>query len=64
MLQEGFKKGVSGSNLYMKMDKEKLLITLVYFDDLIFASNVDEMSHKFALNMSKRFEMSMIGELS
>ena len=37
--QEGFKKGVAGSNLYMKMDKEKLLITLVYVDDLIFSRN-------------------------
>ena len=48
----------------MKMDKEKLQITLVYIDDLIFASNDEEMSHEFALNMSKKFEMSMIGELS
>ena len=62
--QEGFKKGVVGRNLYMKMDKEKLLITLVYVDDLIFARNDEEMSHEFALNMSKKFEMSMIGELS
>ena len=53
--QEGFKKGVAGNNLYMKMDKEKLLITLVYVDDLIFASHNEEMSHEFALNMSKKF---------
>ena len=46
--QQGFKKGVEGSNLYMKMDEDKLLVTLVYVDDLIFASNNDEMSHEFA----------------
>lgn len=62
--QQNFKKGVAGSNLYIKMDKDKLLITLVFVDDLIFASNNDEMSHEFAQNMSKEFEMSMIGELS
>ena len=35
------------------------MITLVYVD-----SNDDKMSHEFSLNMSKRFEMSMIGQLS
>ena len=62
--QEGFKKEVAGSNLYMKIDKDKLLITLVYIDGLIFSSNDDKMSHEVSLNMSKRFEISMIGELS
>lgn len=62
--QQNFKKGVAGNNLYMKMDEDILLITLVYVDDLFFASNNDEMSHEFAQNMSKEFEMSMIGELS
>ena len=62
--QQGFKKGVAGSNLYIKTDEGKLLVTLVYVDDLIFASNNDELSHEFSQNMSKEFEMSMIGELS
>ena len=46
--QHGFKKGVAGSNLYIKTNEDKLLVTLVYVDDLIFASNNDEMSHEFA----------------
>eukprot|EP00253_Pinus_taeda_P022104 PITA_22104 len=62
--QQGFKKGVARSNLYIKTDKDKLLVTLVYVDDMIFASNNDEMSHEFSQNMSKEFEMSMIGDLS
>ena len=62
--QQGFKKGVAGSNLYIKMDEDKLLVTLVYVDDLVFDSNNDEMSHEFAQNMSKEFEISMIGDLS
>ena len=36
--QQGFKKGLVGSNLYMNIDKDKLLATLVYADDLIFAA--------------------------
>jgi len=55
---------VVGSNLYMKMDKDKLLVTLVYVDDLIFASIDDEMNHEFSQNMSKEFKMSIIVELS
>lgn len=62
--KKNFKKGVAGSNIYMKMDEDKLLITLVYVDDMIFASHNDEMSHAFSQNMSKELEMSMIGELS
>eukprot|EP00253_Pinus_taeda_P010002 PITA_10002 len=42
---------------------DNMLITLVYLDDLIFGSYNDEMSHKFAQETSKEFEMSMIGEL-
>ena len=62
--QQGFKKGVARSNLYIKTDEGKLLVALVYVDDLIFASNNDEMSHEFSQNMSKEFEILMIGELS
>lgn len=46
------------------MDEGNLLITLVYVDDLIFGKNNDELCHKFAQDMSKEFQMSMIGELS
>eukprot|EP00253_Pinus_taeda_P013863 PITA_13863 len=62
--QKGFKKGVVVSNLYIKTDEDKLLVTFVYVDDLIFSSNNDEMSHEFPKNISKEFEMSMIVELS
>lgn len=54
---------MAGRNLYIKIDQGKLLVALVYVDDLIFASNNDEMSHEFSQNMSKEFEMSMIGEM-
>ena len=51
--QQGFKKGVAGSNLYIKTDEVKLLVTLAYVDDMIFAGKNDEMSHEFSQNMSK-----------
>lgn len=62
--QKGFKRGVVGKNIYIEMEKENLLITLAYVDDLIFGRNDNGTSHGCALEMSKEFEMSMIGELS
>jgi len=46
--QEGFKRGVVDINVYIKIEKNKLLVTIVYVDDLIFRSNDDDMSHKFS----------------
>jgi hypothetical protein len=37
---------------------------VVYVDDIIFGSNDDRMSQKFANEMKKESEMSMLGELS
>ena len=34
--QQGFSKGSADSNLYTKMDTDKLLIIVVYVDDIIF----------------------------
>jgi hypothetical protein len=33
-------------------------------DDIIFGSNIELMSNKFATAMKKEFEMSILGELS
>lgn len=57
-LKQGFKRGVVENNIYIKMEKDNLLITLVHVDDLIFGSNNDDMGHGFSQ------EMSIIGELS
>ena len=59
--QQGFKKGVVGSNLYIKMNEDKLLVTLVYVDDLILASNNDEMSHE--LNQHSSLELLSLHSL-
>ena len=42
--QQGFIKGSIDNNLYIKIDNDKLLILVVYVDDIIFASNEEEMS--------------------
>eukprot|EP00253_Pinus_taeda_P013917 PITA_13917 len=62
--QQGFSKGSADSNLYFKVENDKLLILVVYVDDIIFDSNEEEMSQNFALIMQKEFEMSLLGELT
>jgi len=61
--QQGFSKGSANSNLYIKIENNKLLILVVYVDDIIFGSNEEAMSQNFALVMQKEFEMSLLGEL-
>src|SRR3984885_12829257 len=62
--QQGFSKGSADSNLYIKVENDKLLILVVYVDDIIFGSNEEDMSQSFALVMQKEFEMSLLGELT
>ena len=62
--QQGFSKGSVDSNLYIKIDNDKLLILVVYVDDIIFSSNEEAMSQNFALVIQKEFEMSLLGELT
>ena len=61
--QQGFKQGRVDSNLYMKMDKESMIIIEVYVDDIIFGSHDDRLSQQFAKDMKSEFEMSLLGEL-
>ena len=62
--QQGFSKGSVNSNLYTKIDADKLLIIVVYVDDIIFGSNEEYVSQNFASVMQQEFEMSLLGELT
>jgi hypothetical protein len=62
--QQGFKKGTTNNNIYIKIDNAEMLIIVVYVDDIIFGSNDDKISQKFVEEMQEEFEMSMLGELS
>eukprot|EP00253_Pinus_taeda_P023262 PITA_23262 len=62
--QQGFSKGSANRNLYIKIENKKLLILVVYVDDIIFGNNEEAMSQNFALVMQKEFEMSLLGEMT
>ena len=63
MQQEEFKKGSAKRNLYIKVSEGNILLIEVYVDDIIFGSDDDRLSQKFAKDMHKEFEMSLLGEL-
>jgi hypothetical protein len=62
--QAGFRKGSANNNLYIKVSQGNILLTEVYVDDIIFGSDDDRLSQKFAKDMQSEFEMSLLGELS
>jgi hypothetical protein len=62
--QQGFRKGNADRNLYVKVDRDNILIIEVYVDDIIFGSDDDKMSKKFSQDMHNEFEMSLLGELT
>jgi hypothetical protein len=62
--QVGFRKGSAENNLYIKVSQGNILLIEVYVDDIIFGSDDDRLSQKFAKDMKNEFEMSLLGELS
>ena len=62
--QQGFKKGLVDSNLYVKTQNDHQIIVVVYVDDIIFGGTNDNLCKEFSLNIQNEFEMSMIGKLT
>lgn len=52
LLQENFKKGTKNNNLYFKVESAKLLIVVVYIDDIIFGAD-KYVCKKFVEEMQK-----------
>jgi hypothetical protein len=47
----GFIKGSANNNLYIKASQGNILLIEVYVDDIIFGSDDDRLSQKFAKDM-------------
>jgi hypothetical protein len=61
--QQGYRKGNTDSNLYIKEEHDSLVIVEIYVDDIIFGSDNDQLSQQFVESMQNEFEMSMLGEM-
>ena len=45
---QGYKRGATDSNLYIKFENENMIIVVVYVDDIIFGSDLKILSVNFA----------------
>ena len=62
--KQGYKRGTTDNNLYIKIEDQNMIIVVVYVDEILFESNLNTLNKKFAIEMKEEFEMSMLGELS
>ncbi|GJT50037.1 retrovirus-related pol polyprotein from transposon TNT 1-94 [Tanacetum coccineum] len=64
LISQHFSKGVVDLTLFTRKAGKDLLLVQIYFDDLIFASTNIAMCNKFANQMTTKFKMSMMGQMS
>ncbi|GJX54873.1 putative ribonuclease H-like domain-containing protein [Tanacetum coccineum] len=64
LLENIFRRGTIGKTLFIKKDKDDILLVQVYVDDIIFRSTKKSLCTDFEQMMHKRFQMSSMGELT
>nr|GEW51172.1 hypothetical protein [Tanacetum cinerariifolium] len=64
LLGHGFHRGKIDQTLFIKRQKEDILLVHVYIDDIIFGSTKKELCTKFERLMKDKFQMSSMGELT
>nr|GEW20551.1 reverse transcriptase domain-containing protein [Tanacetum cinerariifolium] len=62
--KNGYRRGIIDKTLFIKMDKEDIMLMQVYVDDIIFGSTKKSLCDEFEDLMHKRFKMSSMGELT
>lgn len=55
LIQQKFNKGTTNNSLYFKIEGDKLLIVIIYVDDIIFGGDYS-LCKEFAKEMQKEFE--------
>jgi hypothetical protein len=63
LFNNGFKMGKLDKTLFLLRQGDDILIVQVYVDGIVFGSSSHSLVARFAEDMSKQFEMSMMGEL-
>ncbi|GKD59064.1 putative ribonuclease H-like domain-containing protein [Tanacetum coccineum] len=64
LLENSFKRGTIDKTLFIQKDKGDILLVQVYVDDKIFGSTKKSLCVKFEKMMHKRFQMSLMRELT
>jgi hypothetical protein len=63
LFSKGFEMGKVDKTLFLLRQGDGILIVEVYVDDIVFGCSSHSLVARFAEDMSKEFEMSMMGEL-
>ncbi|GJR03201.1 putative ribonuclease H-like domain-containing protein [Tanacetum coccineum] len=64
LLKNGYKRGTIDKTLFIKKDKNDIMLFQVYVDDIIFGSTKRSWCDEFEALMKSRFQMSSMGELT
>ncbi|GKB88136.1 retrovirus-related pol polyprotein from transposon TNT 1-94 [Tanacetum coccineum] len=64
LISKHFSKGAVDPTLFIRQAGNDLLLVQIYVDDIIFASTNIAMCNEFANQMTTKFKMSMIGQMS
>nr|GEW63898.1 ribonuclease H-like domain-containing protein [Tanacetum cinerariifolium] len=64
LLENGFRKGIIDKTLFIKKDKNDIMLVQVYVDDIIFGSTKKSLCTEFEGLMHKKFQMSSMRELT
>jgi hypothetical protein len=63
LFERGFEMGKVDQTLFLLRQGRDILIMQVYMDDIVFGGSFNSLVARFADDMSREFEMSMMGEL-
>nr|GEW98005.1 retrotransposon protein, putative, unclassified [Tanacetum cinerariifolium] len=64
LLSQDFSKGSVDPTLFIRRNRNDLLLVQIYVDDIIFAASTPEMCDIFAKIMCSKFKISMMGKIS
>ncbi|GKA54961.1 putative ribonuclease H-like domain-containing protein [Tanacetum coccineum] len=64
LLKSGYRRGTIDKTLFIKKDKNHIMLVQVYVDDIIFGSTKRSWCDEFETLIKSRFQMSSIGELT
>ncbi|GJW42124.1 ribonuclease H-like domain-containing protein [Tanacetum coccineum] len=62
--ENGYRRGPIDKTLFIKKDKNNIMLVQVYVDDIIFGSTKKSWCDEFEVLMKSRFQMSSMGELT
>nr|GEX60812.1 putative ribonuclease H-like domain-containing protein [Tanacetum cinerariifolium] len=64
LLENRFRRGIIDKTLFIKKDKDDIMLAQLYVDDIIFGSTKKSLCKEFKGLMHKKFQMSSMGELT